>query len=243
MSQTIQVLSVDDPTRTQHLPLEAASSNLPASVSEPEQSAQVPPLQHNGSTGSNHNDDADQTPNSAVQATESKRSLLQISTVMTSLCACVFVAALEVTIVATALPAIAAHFASPSGYTWVGTAYILAHTASTPSWGKISDIWGRKPILLSSAAVFFLGSLLCAIVDDLTAFIFARALQGLGAGGMQTIVNICVSDLFSQRDRGMWYGLLSVVWALASAIGPVMGGVFTTKLRSVRFTPKTLYTG
>lgn len=107
--------------------------------------------------------------------------------------------------------------------------YILANTASVPSWGKISDIFGRKSLLLVSCFIFFVGSLLCAVVNDLQAFIAARAVQGLGSGGMHTIVNICISDLFSQRDRGMWYGLMSVVWALASAIGPVIGGVFTTK--------------
>jgi MFS family permease len=100
-----------------------------------------------------------------------------------------------------------------------------------PSWGKISDIFGRKILLLCSCTVFFVGSLLCALVNDLDGFITARAVQGLGSGGMNTIVNICIADLFSQRDRGMWYGLLSVIWALASAVGPVLGGVFTTKFR------------
>jgi len=147
---------------------------------------------------------------------------------MTCLCACVFIAALDITIVTTALPTIANQFASNSGYTWIGTSFTLAHTASTPSWGKISDIWGRKPMLLGANAIFFAGSLICALVRDMNSFIAGRALQGLGAGGMQTIVNICISDLFSQRDRGVYYGLTSVVWALASGVGPVMGGVFTT---------------
>lgn len=150
---------------------------------------------------------------------------------MTCLCACVFIAALDITIVTTALPAIAGHFASSSGYTWIGTSFVLAHTASTPSWGKISDIWGRRPILLAANTVFLVGSLMCALVEDLGAFIAARALQGIGAGGMQTLVNICIGDMFSQRERGVWYGLTSVVWAVASGIGPVLGGVFTSELR------------
>ncbi|XEU99624.1 hypothetical protein FSHL1_004911 [Fusarium sambucinum] len=160
----------------------------------------------------------------------SKKSLVQIATVMTSLCACVFLAALEVTIVSTALPTIAAHFASDSGYTWIGTSFVLAHTASTPSWGKISDIWGRKPILLVANVIFFVGSLLCALVDDLAIFITGRAIQGVGAAGMQTLVNICISDMFSQRDRGLYYGLTSIVWAVASGVGPIMGGAFTDRL-------------
>ena len=160
-----------------------------------------------------------------------KRSMAQTATVMTSLCACVFLSALEVTIVTTALPTIASHFASDSGYTWIGTSYVLAQTASTPSWGKVSDIWGRKPILLIANAIFFGGSLLCALVDDFKAFIAGRAVQGLGAAGMQTMVNICISDMFSQRDRGLYYGLLSMVWTVASGIGPVMGGAFTDQVR------------
>ena len=162
---------------------------------------------------------------------KSKRTLAQIATVMVSLCACVFLAALEVTIVSTALPTIAAHFASDSGYTWIGTSFVLAHTASTPSWGKISDIWGRKPILLVANVIFFAGSLMCALVDDLAVFIAGRAIQGLGAAGMQTLVNICISDMFSQRDRGLYYGLTSIVWAVASGVGPVLGGAFTDQLR------------
>ncbi|KAI8713502.1 MFS domain-containing protein [Fusarium sp. LHS14.1] len=167
---------------------------------------------------------------SAPSTPKSKKSLAQIATVMTALCACVFLAALEVTIVSTALPTIASHFASDSGYTWIGTSFVLAHTASTPSWGKISDIWGRKPILLIANVIFFGGSLICALVDDLAAFIAGRAIQGLGAAGMQTMVNICISDMFSQRDRGLYYGLTSIVWAVASGVGPVLGGAFTDRL-------------
>lgn len=165
--------------------------------------------------------------NSHVAPRKSKQSKAQIATVMASLCACVFVAALEVTIVSTALPTIASHFASDSGYTWIGTSYVLAHTASTPSWGKISDIWGRKPILLIANVIFFAGSLMCALVDDFKTFIAGRAIQGLGAAGLQTLVNICISDMFSQRDRGLYYGLTSIVWAIASGVGPIMGGAFT----------------
>lgn len=164
---------------------------------------------------------------------KSRQSLAQIATVMTSLCACVFLAALEVTIVSTALPTIASHFASDSGYTWIGTSFVLAHTASTPSWGKISDIWGRKPILLIANVIFFGGSLICPLVDDLAAFIAGRAIQGLGAAGIQTMVNVCISDMFSQRDRGLYYGLTSIVWAVASGVGPVLGGAFTDRLRFV----------
>lgn len=183
----------------------------------PETAGEVPP--------STSNDEPAPSP------PKSKQSLAKIATVMVSLCACVFLAALEVTIVSTALPTIASHFASDSGYTWIGTSFVLAHTASTPSWGKISDIWGRKPILLIANVIFFGGSLICALVNDLAAFIAGRAIQGLGAAGMQTMVNICISDMFSQRDRGLYYGLTSIVWAVASGVGPVLGGAFTDRVR------------
>lgn len=175
--------------------------------------------------------DASSSDEPGIQSPKSKKTLLQIATVMSSLCACVFLAALELTIVSTALPTIAAHFASDSGYTWIGTSFVLAHTASTPPWGKTSDIWGRKPILLVANVIFFAGSLICALVDDLAVFIAGRAIQGLGAAGMQTLVNICISDMFSQRDRGLYYGLTSIVWAVASGIGPVLGGALTDRLK------------
>ncbi|CAF3449911.1 unnamed protein product [Fusarium graminearum] len=184
-------------------------------------SASIPSDNNEPPTNSNESESAEHS---------SKKSLVQIATVMASLCACVFLAALEVTIVSTALPTIAAHFASDSGYTWIGTSFVLAHTASTPSWGKISDIWGRKPILLIANVIFFAGSLLCALVDDLAIFIAGRAIQGLGAAGMQTLVNICIGDMFSQRDRGLYYGLTSIVWAVASGVGPILGGAFTVRL-------------
>lgn len=150
---------------------------------------------------------------------------------MSCLCAGAFVAALDVTIIATALPAIAAEFHSSAAYTWIGSAYILANTASIPVWGKLSDIWGRKPLLLAAMAVFFVGSLICSVGSTMTLFLLGRAVQGLGAAGLITLVNICVSDLFSLRDRGLYFGLISVAWAAASGVGPVLGGAFTEQAR------------
>ncbi|GKT91519.1 efflux pump antibiotic resistance [Colletotrichum tofieldiae] len=155
---------------------------------------------------------------------------LQTAVLMSSLCACVFVAAIDVTIISTALPAIASNFQSASGYQWVGSAYVLGSTASTPSWGKLSDIWGRKPILLLAVAIFFAGSLICALGRNLAVFLAGRAIQGVGGSGLLTLVNITISDLFSLRDRGLYFGLTSVVWALAAGLGPVLGGVFAQQL-------------
>lgn len=104
---------------------------------------------------------------------------------------------------------------------------LVANAASTPTWGKFSDIWGRKPIILCAAGVFFVGSLLAATSVSITMLIAARAVQGIGGGGLIILANICISDLFSMRNRGTYFGIIGMVWALASAVGPVLGGVFT----------------
>ncbi|QSZ36401.1 hypothetical protein DSL72_006278 [Monilinia vaccinii-corymbosi] len=160
---------------------------------------------------------------------EATRTKLQTTIIMISLCASVFLAALDVSIITTALPTISEHFHSEAGYTWIGSAYLLANASSTPSWGKFSDIWGRKPILLLASTVFFVGSLLAATSVSVGMLIVARAVQGVGGGGLIILVNICISDLFSLRKRGAYFGLVSMTWAFASAIGPLLGGVFTEK--------------
>lgn len=140
-----------------------------------------------------------------------------------------FLAALDLTIVATALPTISRHFGSSTAYTWVGSAYLLAYAASTPSWGKLSDVWGRKPLVLLALGLFFLGSFLCGVSHNPTMLIAGRAIQGIGCGGSVVLVNICISDLFSLRSRAKFFGIVGIVWALAAAIGPIAGGLFTEK--------------
>ncbi|KAK6583529.1 hypothetical protein PZA11_004605 [Diplocarpon coronariae] len=161
---------------------------------------------------------------------EDTRTKLETTIIVLSLCASVFLAALDTTIITTALPTISEYFHSNAGYTWIGSAYLLANAASVPSWGKISDIWGRKPILLVASAVFFIGSLLAAVSVSVGMLIAARAIQGIGGGGLIILVNICITDLFSMRSRGAYYGVIGMVWAFASAVGPILGGVFTEKV-------------
>ncbi|KAH8682088.1 major facilitator superfamily-domain-containing protein [Xylariales sp. PMI_506] len=161
---------------------------------------------------------------------EAQRTRLETVLIIFALCSALFLAALDITIVSTAVPTIVADFNSSSGYTWIGSAYMLANAAAAPSWGKISDIWGRKPILLVAVAVFWVGSLICALSRNIGMLIVARAIQGVGAGGIVVLVNICISDLFSMRNRGVYYGVMGMVWAMSSAIGPVLGGAFTTKV-------------
>lgn len=161
---------------------------------------------------------------------EAQRTRSQNFLIVFALCLALFLAALDVTIIATAIPTISAHFNSSLGYVWVGSAYLLGNAAVAPMWGKISDIFGRKPVLLASVAIFWVGSLLCGVSNSMGMLIAARAIQGVGGGGTIVLPNICISDLFSMRNRGMYFGILGMVWALASALGPVLGGVFTDKV-------------
>ncbi|KAH0008378.1 DNA repair protein RAD50, partial [Aureobasidium melanogenum] len=159
-----------------------------------------------------------------------ERSKGKIALIMTALGMAVFLAALDVTIITTALPTISEYFHSSAGYTWIGSAYLLGNASSVPLWGKISDIFGRKPILITANVLFLIGSLIAALANSIGMLIAARAIQGVGGGGLVTLVNICISDLFSLRRRGAYFGIIGGVWALASAIGPVIGGVFTEKV-------------
>ena len=155
----------------------------------------------------------------------------RIFVIMFSLCLALFLAALDVTIITTALPTIAAVYkATAADYTWIGSAYLIANAASTPLWGKISDIWGRKPVLLLANFVFMVGSLVCALSNSIGMLIGGRVIQGIGGGGLIILVNICISDLFSMRERAKYYGIVGMTWAIASALGPVLGGIFTQKV-------------
>lgn len=119
---------------------------------------------------------------------------------VSALCLAIFLAALDTVLITTALPTISAEFSiTDAGYAWVGSAYLLTNAASVPFWGKISDVFGRKPIILLANAVFLVGSLISALSKDLTMLVAGRAVQGLGGGGIVILVNICVGDLFSLR--------------------------------------------
>ncbi|OJD29865.1 major facilitator superfamily transporter [Diplodia corticola] len=161
---------------------------------------------------------------------EKERSKAKIAIIMFALGMAVFLAAMDITIITTALPTISAHFHSAAGYTWIGSAFNLAAAASTPLWGKLSDIFGRKPVLLVANIVFFIGSLIAAVAVNIGMLIVARAIQGVGGGGLIILVNIVISDLFSMRSRGQYFGIIGMVWALASALGPVIGGALTQRV-------------
>ncbi|OJJ75245.1 hypothetical protein ASPBRDRAFT_119781 [Aspergillus brasiliensis CBS 101740] len=153
-----------------------------------------------------------------------------ITCTIASLCLSVLLSALDLTIITTAIPSIVSTFHSASGYTWIGGAYTLAYAAATPIWGTIADIWGRKLVILIAMGIFLAGSLLCALAPTMDVLLAGRVFQGLGGSGMGIMVNVIISDLFSLRDRGLYLAVTSLVWAVGSAVGPVLGGVFATKL-------------
>ncbi len=174
-------------------------------------------------------------PSTMVDATkppeQPPRTALQTFLIMFAICMAVFLAAIDTVILTTALPTIAVDFnASDGGFAWIGAAFLLANAASMPVWGKISDIFGRKPILLMANVIFMVGSLVAALAQNLTVLLVGRTVQGLGAGGLMVLPNIIVSDLFSQRQRGLYLALIGTVWSFATAIGPVIGGAFAQNI-------------
>lgn len=157
-----------------------------------------------------------------------KRSKFHMTAIITALFLLLFVAALDATIVATAAPTIASDLKSAAGYTWIGGAYLLASAASGPIWAKLSDIWGRKIIMLAALAIFFASSAVCASAKTMEELIIGRAFQGTAGGGSILLVHVCISDLFSLRQRSLLMGFTEGIWALAGGIGPVLGGVFAS---------------
>jgi len=139
-------------------------------------------------------------------------------------------AALDQTIVATALPTIAGELHDLSRLSWVVTAYLLASTVSTPLWGKLGDQYGRKTFFQASIVIFVVGSALCGLSHTMTELIVFRALQGLGGGGLMVGAQTIIGDVVSPRDRGRYMGLFGAMFAVATVIGPLIGGLCVTYL-------------
>jgi EmrB/QacA subfamily drug resistance transporter len=153
----------------------------------------------------------------------------QIWLLMIGLMTGLLLAALDQTIVGTALPTIVGDLGGISHYSWVVTAYLLASTASTPLYGKVSDLIGRRPVFLFSIGTFLVGSLLAGTSQNMTQLIITRGIQGLGAGGLLTLAFTIISDVVSPRERGRYQGLFGAVFGIASVAGPLVGGYFAER--------------
>jgi EmrB/QacA subfamily drug resistance transporter len=139
-------------------------------------------------------------------------------------------AALDQSIVATALPQIVAQLGGGEHLSWVVTAYVLTSTATMPLYGKLSDLYGRKPLVYVSIVIFLVGSALSGLSQSMLELIIFRAIQGVGAGGLMPLSQITISDLVPPRERGRYQGAIPVVFAVCSVMGPVLGGVITDLL-------------
>ncbi|PYC77297.1 EmrB/QacA family drug resistance transporter [Streptomyces tateyamensis] len=139
-------------------------------------------------------------------------------------------AALDQTIVSTALPTIVSDLGGLEHLSWVVTAYLLASTAATPLWGKLGDMYGRKRFFQASIVIFLVGSALCGLSQNMGELIGFRALQGLGGGGLIVLTQAIVGDLVPPRDRGKYQGLFGAVFGATSVLGPLLGGFFVDQL-------------
>ncbi|MFF9864107.1 DHA2 family efflux MFS transporter permease subunit [Streptomyces sp. NPDC013953] len=139
-------------------------------------------------------------------------------------------AALDQTIVSTALPTIVSELGGMEHLSWVVTAYLLASTAATPLWGKLGDQYGRKKLFQAAIVLFLIGSALCGIAQDMPQLIAFRAVQGLGGGGLMVLSMAIVGDIVPPRERGRYQGLFGAVFGATSILGPLLGGLFTQHL-------------
>ncbi|MEW2163852.1 MDR family MFS transporter [Streptomyces sp. NPDC007084] len=139
-------------------------------------------------------------------------------------------AALDQTIVSTALPTIVSDLGGLEHLSWVVTAYLLASTAATPLWGKLGDQYGRKRLFQTAIVIFLIGSALCGMAQNMGELIAFRALQGLGGGGLMVLSMAIVGDLVPPRERGKYQGLFGAVFGATSVLGPLLGGLFTEHL-------------
>ncbi|MEA2390134.1 MAG: hypothetical protein QOK31_243 [Solirubrobacteraceae bacterium] len=147
-----------------------------------------------------------------------------LATVFGALMLGMFLAALDQTIVSTALPTIVGDLGGLNHLSWVVTSYLLAATASTPLYGKLGDMYGRKPMFLAAILIFLVGSMLSGLSQSMGELIGFRALQGMGAGGLMVGAQAIIADIVPPRDRGRYMGLIGAVFAVSSVAGPLLGG-------------------
>src|ERR1700719_3477226 len=154
-----------------------------------------------------------------------------IRTIVLGLMLAMFLAALNQTIVATALPTIGRDFRDFELLPWVVTAYLLTSTAVAPLYGKLSDIHGRRAMMLTSIGIFIAGSAACAAAPNMTLLVVGRALQGIGGGGILPLGQAIMADTVAPRERGRYQAFMGTVWVGAGVLGPVLGGFLADHLR------------
>jgi len=153
-----------------------------------------------------------------------------LKTVFAALMLGMFLAALDQTIVSTALPTIVGDLGGLNHLSWVVTSYLLAATVSTPIYGKLGDMYGRKPVFLAAIIIFLVGSMLAGLSESMTELIAFRALQGAGAGGLMVGAQAIIADIVPPRQRGRYMGLIGSVFAVASVAGPLLGGFLVDQI-------------
>ena len=166
---------------------------------------------------------------SATNASAKEHSHREIMVILGGLMTGMLLAALDQTIVSTALKSIVEDFNGLDHYTWVVTAYLLTSTASTPLYGKISDLYGRRIVFQFAIVTFLIGSLLAGASSNMSQLIATRAIQGIGAGGLMALTFVIIGDIVPPRERGRYQGYFGAVWGLSSVAGPLLGGFFSDR--------------
>ncbi len=163
-------------------------------------------------------------------ATDEKLSSRAIWTIFTGLMLAMLLAALDQTIVATALPTIVRDVGGAAHLSWVVTAYLLASTVTTPLWGKLGDLYGRKTLFIICIVIFLIGSALSGTAQNMLQLILYRAVQGVGGGGLMVLAQAIIGDVVPPRERGKYQGAFGAVFGVASVAGPLLGGFFVDNL-------------
>ena len=155
----------------------------------------------------------------------SQPSHAEVRTIFFGLMLAALLAALNQTIIATALPTIGRHFSDFENLSWIVTAYLITSTAVAPLYGKLSDHYGRRAMMQTGIGLFVAGSLLCAVAPDMVTLILGRGLQGIGGGGILPLCQSVIADVVAPRERGRYQAYMGVVWVTSGVGGPVLGGV------------------
>jgi len=154
----------------------------------------------------------------------------EVQTIFFGLMLAAFLAALNQTIIATALPTVGRHFGDFENLAWIVTAYLLTSTAVAPLYGKLSDIYGRRAMLLTATGLFVAGSIVCAAAPNMLTLILGRGLQGIGGGGILPLCQSVIADVVAPRERGRYQAYMGVVWVTSGVFGPVLGGLLAEHL-------------